>query len=218
MEWAILAVLPDATRRDFLSRARRRRFRKGEVVFHEGDPGDALHLVDKGHLIVQRSTPLGDVATVRALGPGEVFGELAVLAPAPRVATVIAVDPAETLAVHRDVFNELRSSHSAVDRLLIHALADEVRRLSARLVEALYLPSDKRVFLRLLDMAKLFGKDNGNDAVAIPLTQEQVAHMAGTTRSTANRVLRAAENEGAVRMTRGRIEVLDLAALARHAR
>ncbi|MGH9223648.1 MAG: Crp/Fnr family transcriptional regulator [Acidimicrobiales bacterium] len=218
MEWTILTVLPEEARRDLLSRARRRRFRKGEVVFHEGDPGDALHLVDKGHLVVQRSTPLGDMATVRALGPGDVFGELAVVAPAPRVATVMAVDPAETLAVHRDVFDELRSAHPIVDRLLVHALADEVRRLSARLLEALYISSDKRIYLRLLEMARLFGTADGGAAIAIPLTQEQLAQMAGTTRPTANRVLRSAEAEGCVRMTRGRIEVLDLAAVVRHAR
>jgi len=218
VESALLAVLPDPTRREFVSRARRRRFRRGEVVFHEGDPGDALHLVDRGHLLVQRSTPLGDTATVLALGPGDMFGELAVVAPAPRVATVLAVDQVETLAVHRDVFEELRKAHPAVDRLLIEALAREVRRLSTRLVEGIYVPSDKRVFLRLLEMAHLFGGDGATGPVTIPLTQEQLAQMAGTTRPTTNRVLRYAQEEGAVRITRGRIEVLDPAAVARHAR
>ena len=218
MEWALLTDLPDATRRDFLSRARRRRFRKGEVVFHEGDPGDALHLVERGHLIVQRSTLQGDVATVLALGPGDVFGELSVVAPAPRVATVTAVDAAQTLAVHRDVFDELRRIHPAVDRVLIYALAAEVRRLSARLVEALYVSSEKRVFLRILEMSQVFGTEESDGPVSIPLTQEQLAQMAGTTRPTANRVLRAAEQEGCIRVARGKVEVLDPAAVARHAR
>ncbi len=205
-------------RRGLLSLSRRRRFRRGEVVFHEGDPGDALHLVDKGYLVVERTTPLGDVAALRALGPGEVFGELAVIAPAPRNATVRAVDIAETLVVHRDVFEELRASHPAVDRLLVHALTAEVRRLSLLLVEALYVPSDKRMYLRLLDLAQLFGKGAADGNIEIPLTQEQLANMAGTTRPTANRLLRAAEEAGMVRIRRGAIEVLDLTALARHAR
>ena len=211
-------MLPDETRRDMLKRARRRRFRRGEVVFHEGDPGDALHLVERGHLVVQRSTPLGDVATLVALGPGDVFGELAVVAPAPRNATVMAVEPAETLAVHRDLFEELRRSNSGLDRLLVGVLSAEVRRLSALLVEALYVPADKRVYLRLLDLARLFAVEGRNGPIAIPLTQEQLAQMAGTSRPTANRLLRAAEKEGTIRMTRGRIEVVDLEAIARHAR
>ena len=156
MDWALLDVLSAEQRRRLLSRARRRRFKRGEVVFHEGDPGDALHLVDKGHVAVKRSTPLGDVATLLVLGPGDVFGELAVVAPGPRNATVVALDPVETLALHGDVFDDLRLTHPAVDRVLIHALVGEVRRLSAMLVEALYVPADKRIYLRLGDLTRIF--------------------------------------------------------------
>lgn len=218
MEWALLAVLPLQERRAFLSRAARRRFRRGEVVFHEGDPGDALHLVERGHLVVQRSTPMGDVVTLLALGPGDVFGELALVAPAPRNATVLAVDPAETLAMHRDVFEDLRSSHPGVDRVLVAALASQLRGVSALLLEALYLPSDKRVYRRLLDLARLFDTHSGDEVVCVPFTQEQIAQMAGTTRPTANRVLRSAEEAGIIRISRGRIEVLDPSAVARRAR
>ncbi|MFV0308828.1 MAG: cyclic nucleotide-binding domain-containing protein [Desertimonas sp.] len=55
---------------DLAVTAARRRFRRGEVVFHEGDPGDTVHLVDKGHVAVRVTTPVGDVATVRVVGPG----------------------------------------------------------------------------------------------------------------------------------------------------
>ena len=119
VDWALLDVVSAEQRRRLLSHARRRRFKRGEVVFHEGDPGDALHLVDKGHVAVKRSTPLGDVATLLVMGPGDFFGELAVVAPGPRSATVVALDPVETLALHREVFDDLRQTHPAVDRVLI---------------------------------------------------------------------------------------------------
>ena len=77
-------VVSDEQARAFLALARRRRFKRGEVVFHEGDPGDTLRLVDRGHLAVRVTTPLGDTATLRVLGPGDYFGELAVVSPAPR--------------------------------------------------------------------------------------------------------------------------------------
>lgn len=186
-------------------------------MFHEGDPGDALHLVDKGHLAVKRSTPLGDVATLLVLGPGDVFGELAVVAPGPRNATVVALDLVETLALHGEVFDDLRLTHPAVDRVLIHALVGEVRRLSAVLVEALYVPADKRIYLRLGELTRLFSVAGHDGPVLIPLTQEELAQLAGTTRPTANRVLRAAETAGVLRVARGRIEVLDGTALARRA-
>jgi len=215
VDWPLLEVLPPDQRRLLLSRARRRRFKRGEVVFHEGDPGDSLHLIDKGHVAVKRSTPLGDVVTLLVLGPGDVFGELAVIAPGPRNATVVALDPVETLALRDALFDELRQTHPAIDRVLLHALVREVRRLSARLVEALYVPADKRIYLRLTELTRIFAVADQVGPVLIPLTQEELAQLAGTTRPTANRVLRTAELAGAVRVARGRIEVIDAAALAR---
>jgi CRP-like cAMP-binding protein len=218
MEWPLLEVLTADQRRRLLSRTRRRRFKRGEVVFHEGDPGDSLHLIDRGHVAVKRSTPLGDVATLLVLGPGEFFGEMAVVAPGPRNATVVALDPVETLALLGDAFDDLRLTHPAVDRVLVHALVTEVRRLSALLVEAHYVGADKRIYLRLADLSRIFSVAGQDGPVVIPLTQEELAQLAGTTRPTANRVLRAAEESGALRVARGRIEVLDAPALARRGR
>lgn len=218
VEWPLLDVLSPEDRRRLLSLARRRRFDRGEVVFHEGDPGDALHLIQKGHVSIKRTTPLGDVALLLVLGPGDIFGELAVVAPAPRNATVMAVDGAETLVLHSSVFDELRVTHPAVDRVLVQALASEVRRLSAMLVDALYVSADKRIYLRLRDLSAMFAGPDGDAPVVIPLTQEEIGQMAGTTRPTANRVLRLAEEAGIVRMSRGRIEVLDREEVVRRAR
>ena len=100
----------------------------------------------------------------------------------------------------------------------MQALVGEVRRLSAQLVEALYVPADKRIYLRLCDLARIFAGSEEDAPVPIPLTQEELGQLAGTTRPTANRVLRAAEEEGIVSITRGRIEVLDRATIAKRAR
>jgi CRP-like cAMP-binding protein len=218
VDWPLLDVLSAEQRRRLLSHARRRRFKRGEVVFHEGDPGDALHLIDKGHVAVKRSTPLGDVAMLLVLGPGDVFGELAVVAPGPRNATVVPLDPVETLAVHREVFDDLRQTHPGIDRVLMHGLVEEVRRLSAMLVEAMYVPADKRIYLRLSELTRIFRVPGHADRVVIPLTQEELAQLAGTTRPTANRVLRSAEAASELTVARGRIEVLDPAAVARRSR
>ena len=142
MEWGLLGSLAEAERREVLAAARRRRFIRGEVVFHEGDPGDTLHLIAKGHVAVRIATPLGDTALLRVLGAGQYFGELAVVAPAPRSATIVCLEVVETLALHSDVLEELRLKHPAVEGVLTHALVAEVRRVSGLLIEALYLPVD----------------------------------------------------------------------------
>ena len=216
VESSLLDVLGDDDRRELLRLARRRRFARGEVIFHEGDPGDTMHLVTQGHIAIRTTTPVGDVAMLRVLSPGEFFGELAVISPGPRNATASALDRAETLAIPKPQLDELRV-RPAVDAVVIEALATEIRRLSAMLTEAMYLPSEKRLFRRLAGLASAFGHDDEH-ATIVPLTQEELAQLAGVTRSTANRLLKQAEAEGVVRVTRAKVEILDDAALTRHTR
>jgi CRP-like cAMP-binding protein len=218
VRWSILDGIPEDDRRRVLAATRRRRFGRREVLFHEGDPGDTVHLIDRGRVAVRTTTPLGDVATLNVRGVGEVVGELALLDPASRrSATVVALEPAETLALHRDEFNELRRRHPSVDRFLVAILSSEVQRLSVLLTEALYVPVDNRVLRRVLALADLYGGD-GAGAVEIPFTQEEIGSIAGTSRATVNRVLGEAEADGAVEVRRGRVIVLDRARLERRAR
>lgn len=217
MDWPFLGVLSEEERRSVLSTARRRRFGRNEVIFHEGDPGDTLHLVAKGFVAIRVTTPLGDVATVRVIKAGDFFGELAVVAPGPRNATAVALENTETLGVHRGQFDELRATHPGIDQLLIAALVAEVRRLAVQLLDALYVPVEKRVWRRLVELSGTFGTGD-TDATPIPLTQEDLAQVVGTTRPTVNRLLRDGELAGIVRIGRGRLEILDPEALARRAR
>src|SRR5688500_18160972 len=152
-DWALLGPLSDDERREVLKLARRRRLARHEIVFHEGDPGDTLHLIDRGHVAARVTTPLGDVATLVVLGPGQHFGELALVTDTnTRNSTVVALDAVETLSIHRDEWDELRTRHSDIDRFLVSALAVELTRSSQLLLEALYLPVDKRVLRRLVDL------------------------------------------------------------------
>jgi CRP-like cAMP-binding protein len=200
-----------------ISRTHRRRFKRGEVIFHEGDPGDSMHLVEKGHVAVRRTTPYGDVATLLILGPGDFFGELVLISPnAGRNATVVALDVAETHSLHRTELENLRRSNPNIDRFLLDAAAKEIRRLSTLLSEALYVPVEKRVWRRLLEVAHTYG-GNGLAAV-LPLTQEDLAGLAGTTRPSANKALRTIEKEGLISMSRGEIRLLEPEGLQRYAR
>lgn len=214
MQWELLAGLDDAQRDAVLAGMRTRRFARGEIVFHEGDAGDSLHFVASGHLAVRVSTNDGDGALLTVLGPGQAFGELALLRrSAQRTATVSALEPAETRVLHRDVFRQLCQANPAVERMLIAVLAARVDRLSRHLVEALHLPVELRVVRRLVETARSYPQ--GTQGVVLPLTQEDVAGLAGTTRPTANTVLRELQDAGLLELARGRITLLDPAGLAR---
>jgi CRP-like cAMP-binding protein len=218
VKWKLLDGLADAEVQALLSIARRRRFARGEVVFHQHDPADTLHLIDKGRFAVRVATPLGDTAILAVLGPGDIFGELSLLAgeQAQRSATVAALEAAETRSVHRLDFERLRAQHPETAAVLISILSGQVRRLSRHLLEALYVPADKRVLRRLLELGDLYAGPDGETVV--PLTQEDLAGLAGTSRATVNRVLREEEARGSVRLGRGRTVVLDREALARRGR
>jgi CRP-like cAMP-binding protein len=217
MDWKLLTSLTEDEQRRVISQTQRRRFRRGEVVFHEGDPGDSLHLIAKGHVAVRRSTPLGEIATLVVLGPGDYFGELIFVSPeSGRNATVVALDAVETLSLHRDQLQMLRGEYPGIDRFLLDAMAKEIRRMSSLLSDALYVPVDKRVLRRLLDVANTYGNDG--PARVVPLTQEDLASLAGTTRPSANKALKLAEEAGLITVSRGEIRLLDPDGLARRAR
>ena len=195
-----------------LASARRRRFAKREVLFHEGDPATTLHLLDRGRVLARVTTPLGDVATLDVLVAGDVVGEMALISgQTRRAATVVALEYTETLAIEQETFSTLCRDIPTITRAVMQLLAGRIRQLDARLLEALYVPVDARLFRRLLELTKTYGD-------VVPLTQEDLAGMAGTTRATANRLLRKEEQSGSLALSRGQIRVLDRASLVRRAR
>jgi len=217
VEWPLLSDLAPDDVRELLSIARRRTFQKGEVVFHREDPADSLHLIVRGRFAARVATQVGDSVLLDVLGPGQAFGELALLLPGERrSATVSALEDGETRSVFRDDFARLQQSHPGVKDVLLRLLAEQVRRTSDRIVEAHHVDADTRVRRRLCELAEIYGRVDGK--VVVPLTQDDLASMAGTSRATVNRVLREEEEREAVALGRGKVTLLDLEEIARRCR
>lgn len=216
MDWPVLASLPVEDRRRLVARLRRRAYRRDEVIFHQGDPADTLHLIAAGHVNVRVTLPGGEFVVVAILGPGDAFGELALAGPVHlRGATVTALGNCETLSLSRDQFEHLRTSYPGIDRFLVELLSARVDKLNTQLLEALYVPAERRVLRRLLDLCELYRSDD--QRIVIPVTQEMLASLAGTTRPTANQVLQRLAASEMVEVSRGQIIVLNLTALYRRA-
>jgi len=217
VEWQLLQDVPAEDVRLLLSVARRRRFARGEVVYHHDDPADSLHLVSSGRFLIRVATPLGEAVTLALFGPGDIFGEMALVGTEPRrSATVEALVPSETFAVFQADFEWLRRQHPSIDRVLIALLAGEVRSLNERLLEAFYVSAEKRVLRRLVELSRLFS--DSQTAAELPLTQEDLATFAGTSRATVNQILRQEEKRGTVELRRGKTVIRDLEALDKRAR
>ncbi len=212
MEFRVLQGVPPADAKAFLAMARKRTFDRSEVVFHEGDSADAVHLVTEGRFALRVVSALGQSAMLAVRGPGETFGEFALLpGGARRTVTVSALEPGATLSVGRQPFRELARQHPSLMDVFVALLAERLRYSDERLRAAYFLDADARVRWSLLQLVPIYGDTTH---AVVPLTQESLAELAGTARGTVNRVLRDEQDQGAVALERGRVVVLDPDALA----
>lgn len=206
----------DATLDALAAALRTRRFRKGETVFHQDDPGDALFIVASGSVkVVLPSNEGSEPAIVAVLGPGEFFGELALLDGAPHSATIVAVEPTETLVLRREAFLDLIDTEPALRRALLASLAAEIRRLTGHVEDLHFLDLPGRLASRIVRLAADRPREPGG-AVRIPwpYTQSELAGMIGGSRQSVNRLLSDLADEGLVQLERDVLVVTDLDRLA----
>jgi len=194
-----------------------RRFRKAETVFHQGDPGDALFIVASGTVkVVLPSDEGAEPAIVAVLGPGEFFGELAILDGAPHSATIVAIEPTETLVLHRDAFLALIDSEPDLRRALLASLATEIRRLTGHVEDLHFLDLPGRLASRILRLSVECEPDpDGAIRISWPYTQSELAGMIGGSRQSVNRLLADLAEEGLVRIEHDVLVVTDRERLAR---
>ena len=205
---------------------RTRRHRAGEVIYHQGDPGDALHVIVDGTVKLLLPSAEGDEAILATLSRQAFFGELALLDHGPQSMTAVALEPTETIVVPRSTFMELIGTHDCAREVLLGALASALRRLTAR-VEALhFLDVPGRVAQALLGLAREHGQSLGSaggeppDAIRITvrITQGDLARMVSASRQSVNQALAELAGDGIARFERDGIVVLAPDRLARRAR
>ena len=206
------AQLLDSLTEDGQRRVRQRcgrvRFRAGAYIFHAGEAGDTLHMIQSGRVMVLAGGSLGEPLTLAILGPGETFGELALFSTDHRrTATIQTLDRTETLLLHRDDFEDLRRSHPGVDRFFVGLLASQVTRLTLRQIELSEMPAPQRIYRRIADLGKVF-EASGTDHPMV-VSQQQLASMAGVHLRVTSTVLNKAKQDGVLAVGRRKLSVLD---------
>ncbi|MGK2850283.1 MAG: Crp/Fnr family transcriptional regulator [Candidatus Limnocylindrales bacterium] len=196
----LFAGLDDGSLGIVAAALRPRRFRRGETIFHAGDPGDALFVVASGQVKITIPPDGGsEPAILTTIGPGGFFGELALLDGARRSATAVALDAVTTEVLRRDAFDRLVDEQPPLRRALLAALAGEVRRLTVQVEELHFLDLPGRLARHLLRSAAGAGTGDSGDVEAElpvgeirmpwPYTQAELAGMIGGSRQTVNRLL-----------------------------
>jgi CRP/FNR family transcriptional regulator, cyclic AMP receptor protein len=199
---------------------RTRRFRRGEVIFHAGDPGDALFVIVSGEVKIAVPSESGEEAILATLHQGDVFGELALLDGAPRSATAAALVATETVVLPRDKFRELVATEPVIRDALLASLAGELRRLTTHVEELHFLDMTGRLAARIVRLATESGPpdDDGTIRLRASLTQTELASMVGCTRQSVNKLLGQFSDTGLVRLDREGIVVTDLDGLIAESR
>lgn len=215
---ALFAHVGDDGLRAIAGQMRRRRFRRNEVIFHQGDLGDSLQVVATGGVKIVLPSTEGEEAIIASLKPGDFFGELALLDESPRSTTATALEPTETLALPRERFLQLLGDDPHLVRALLRALAGELRRLTGHVEELHFLDLAGRLSMRLVRLARASDPQaDGRVELDWPFTQSDLAAMIGGTRQSVNKLLSGLVDDGLIGIERETLVINDLAELERHA-
>jgi CRP-like cAMP-binding protein len=194
---------------------RTRRFRRNEVIFHAGDPGDSLFVVGTGSVKIVLASPDGDEAIIATLRPGDFFGELSVLDGAERSATAVSLEPTVLDSLARAPFLGLVDTEPGLRLALLAGLAAELRRLTHHVEGLHFLDLPGRLAMRLVDLAREADGPGPGAELSWHYTQSDLASMIGGSRQSVNRVLGDLGAEGLLRIERDTIVIPDVDALAR---
>lgn len=190
-----------------------RRFPHGEVIARQGEDVESLFLVTEGAVRLGSVTAGGREVIVAMLGPGDLFGESALLhRPSPVEAR--AIGRTEVVALHVSCIRDLVAKAPGTAEQLLRLIAGRLHRTRAALEEALVGDIPARVAGRLRDLADGHGiRVPDGIALGVPITQEELARMVGVSRETVNRTVGALSAQGLVRSRERRIVLPDPDAL-----
>jgi CRP-like cAMP-binding protein len=212
---AVFGQLGDDTLRHVAAACNLRSFRKGQIIFQQGDPGDALYIVAKGRVKVLTSSPEGDEMLLATLKPPDMFGELAVIDGGPRSASTETVEPSQLLTIERHTFFDLLAEHPRLVRAVLEGLAGMLRRNLERASDLVFLDLPGRVAKALLDAEATRGEPCPEGTrLDLELTQGEFATLVGGSRATVNQILRTFQARGYLSVE-GRVVVVKRPALLR---
>ena len=200
--------LSDDALRYLATESRACTFQVGEVIFYQGDPGYTCHVIVRGKVRVLVVGEDGRELAVRILGPGEIVGEMALFEDLPRSANVETLERTQTLELHRDALLHCVRKSPPLALSLLRALSARLRHVTADAEGLASLTVAERLMRRLRKLAEWSGKPvPGGVRIMLPMTQQELAALVGTSRESVNRALVRLRRQGRVRLEQGWIEL-----------
>lgn len=197
----LFAGLPEDDLRILASHAVARRYRKNTIVLSKGEESDTMYVVRSGRLRVYLDDEQGNEITIRLLGPGDVFGELAMLSGAPRAANVMTMEDCELLVVSRSHFMEYLAANSQIGFRIIRALVQRIQEMTEDISTLALLD----VYGRVRNTLERLAEERDGKRVTDRLTHQEMANMVGSSREMVSRILRDLKAGGYISMQDKRI-------------
>lgn len=204
--------LPKATLERIAALGRRRAYEEGAVIFMRGDAGDSLCGVVSGRVRISASRPGGKEVFLNIIGPGDSFGEIALLDGMPRTATATAMMRTELSIIQREQFVSLLASEPKLAGHLIKLLCTRVRWTAQLMEDSALLSVPARIAKRLLSLAELHGRSTV-DGIKLAISQEELAQFLGVSRQIVNQHLQTWKSNGWIQLGRGSVTVGNVSCL-----
>ncbi len=215
---SIFANLEPERLQTLTGKLRPRRYQRGEVIFHEDDPGDRMHIIVEGSVKISVTSEDGREKNIALFKPGECFGEMALLDGSRRSATATAMEALETLVLMRDDFLDFLTQNPQVSADITNLLTQRLRNVNQMLVDTAFLDVPTRVAKQLLALAGSYAGDaEPAEPRVVPLGQDELASLVGASRETVSRALTSYRRMGILTTSHRRIVINDLKALERMA-
>jgi CRP/FNR family transcriptional regulator, cyclic AMP receptor protein len=209
---SLLRSVPEEDLDTIITASRLRAFRRGQVVFTTGDPGDTLVVVISGRVkVVVRSADGGEL-TLAIIQPGGVFGELSIADGGPRSADAETLEACQLLFVPRETIHDICARVPSAAQALISSIAASLRRLTEAASDLVFLDLPRRLAKVLLSQA--WGHDG---TIRLNVSQQELGHQVGATRQSVNAALRGFERRGWIEVHDRTVTVKQAAALGRFA-
>lgn len=211
---SIFSALDEQALSGLASHMRRRTLRKDTIVFHKDQAGDALYLIESGHVRIFLPTESGGELTVDIARPGDVFGELALLDGRSRSASAETIEDTSLYVLAREDFQRFLSATPQFATSLIALLSTRIRQLTEYAESLAFLDIHGRVARALLQAAERHGTKTSNGTeIDFDMTQSELASMIGATRERVNRALTSFRAQGLIELRGKKIVLLDPARL-----
>ena len=182
-------------------------YRKGQTIFYQGDPGNAMYVLLGGSVKLTLPSETGSEVLVAVLRPSEHFGELAVLDGRPRYVTAVAAEATEVLAIHRDKLLGFLREHTEASLQVALSLCLRLRHITELLADMTFLDLLSRLAKRLCQIGGVF-QEPPPEAAEVHVSQEALAEMVGATREAVNKQLAKLREMGLIETGRGHVRIL----------